>query len=345
MINVIFLDIDGVLNAQFSKNREYTQEERFGLCQDHVDNLKKILDEVPNCRIVISSTWRRFRTHNLVMNDKYNWRTVLEAMLHTKGVIYGDIGTTNEDTRSGDGRALDIKAWLDANKHLGIGSFVIIDDECLGLCKHFPNNVVDCEIQTYNGLTEKKAKEAIWILTNFGMDKSMDNVFITSDTHFYHENIIKYCNRPFVNKEEMNTELIRRWNVTVPKDALVWHLGDFCFGKKENIQEILPKLNGKINLVLGNHDHQKFQFYYDVGFHRVYDRPVTINNFYILSHTPVQWIRDDLPFANIYGHVHNMEMYKTFTKNTCCVCVERWDYKPVAMTHIMKEFERLNNES
>lgn len=360
MINVIFLDIDGVLNHQFASDKNYTDAERFGLAQDLVDNLKYIVDNVDNVKILISSTWRKFHTHQHVYADKYNWRSILEIMLQHKDIIYGDIGTTNEDSmRSSEGRAYDIKSWLDSNKNLGIGSFVILDDECSGLHKHFPNNVVDCEIQTMKGLTIQKAKEAVWILTNFGKDKKMDNVFITSDTHFSHENIIKYCNRPFSTVEEMNEEMIRRWNETVRKDDIVWHLGDFCFGKKENIAKILPRLNGRINLILGNHDHHKKDYYrfpytkidehgqvvtdYSRrGFCDVYDRPILINNFYFLSHAPVQWIRDDLPFANIYGHVHNMEMYNTFTKNTCCVCVERWDYKPVAFKTIIEKFNANN---
>lgn len=53
-------------------------------------------------------------------------------------------------------------------------------------------------------------------------------VWFTSDTHFGHENIIRYCGRPFRNTEEMNAELIRRWRETVPEDGIVFHLGDFA---------------------------------------------------------------------------------------------------------------------
>ena len=57
-----------------------------------------------------------------------------------------------------------------------------------------------------------------------------DQVWFTSDTHFGHENIIRYCGRPFRNAEEMNAELIRRWRETVPDDGIVFHLGDFAHG-------------------------------------------------------------------------------------------------------------------
>lgn len=59
---------------------------------------------------------------------------------------------------------------------------------------------------------------------------SGENLFFTSDTHFFHEGIIKFCTRPFESVEEMNETLIRNWNETVPKDGTVFHLGDFAFG-------------------------------------------------------------------------------------------------------------------
>jgi len=118
----------------------------------------------------------------------------------------------------------------------------------------FPNAVVDVNIHQDNYF--KLAKEISYYLTNFGREKPMTNsTFFTSDTHFYHENIIKYCSRPFSSVDEMNKAMIDNWNNVVGKNDIVWHLGDFCFGKKDNIMEIFPKLNGKINLVMGNHDH------------------------------------------------------------------------------------------
>lgn len=81
-----------------------------------------------------------------------------------------------------------------------------------------------------------------------------DRVWFTSDTHFGHDNIIKYCNRPFRDVREMNEELIRRWNETVPEDGVVFHLGDFGYGGSKEWADILRRLNGMIYLILGNHD-------------------------------------------------------------------------------------------
>lgn len=82
----------------------------------------------------------------------------------------------------------------------------------------------------------------------------IENVFFVSDTHFNHSNIIKYCNRPFKNTEEMNEVLIKNWNEKVPKNGLVYHLGDFAWGSISRWEQIREQLNGEIILIFGNHD-------------------------------------------------------------------------------------------
>ena len=91
------------------------------------------------------------------------------------------------------------------------------------------------------------------IQTLYSIEES-NNIFFTSDTHFQHENILKYCNRPFANIKEHDEELIRRWNEKIPEDGIVFHLGDVCFGHNKRNSEILKQLHGTIHLVIGNHD-------------------------------------------------------------------------------------------
>lgn len=81
---------------------------------------------------------------------------------------------------------------------------------------------------------------------------SPDHTFFTSDTHFGHANIIRFCNRPFRNVEEMNEALIENWNLVVSEDDTVFHLGDFAFGGSNVWKSIIPRLNGHINLIIGN---------------------------------------------------------------------------------------------
>ena len=81
-----------------------------------------------------------------------------------------------------------------------------------------------------------------------------DRIWFTADSHIGHRNIIKYCQRPFSDVEEMNKTLISNWNKVVGKDDFVFHLGDFSVGGAAEWTSLLDSLNGRIFLVLGNHD-------------------------------------------------------------------------------------------
>ena len=78
--------------------------------------------------------------------------------------------------------------------------------------------------------------------------------FFTSDTHFYHDNIIKYSNRPFKNSLEMNEIIINNWNKVVTASDTIYHLGDVGFACVEVLNETLKRLNGNIIFLTGNHD-------------------------------------------------------------------------------------------
>lgn len=78
--------------------------------------------------------------------------------------------------------------------------------------------------------------------------------WFTADHHFGHENIIKYCKRPFDGVQQMNGEMVRRWNERVEINDTVYHLGDFTLGI-----ELFPwieQLAGNIKIVPGSHDHR-----------------------------------------------------------------------------------------
>lgn len=96
-----------------------------------------------------------------------------------------------------------------------------------------------------------------------------DRVWFTSDTHFYHTNIINFCRRPFESIEEMNETLIANWNKVGGTNDIVFHLGDFCLGDSTKWNGILDRLNGKIYLILGNHDLRNFRASYTERFELV----------------------------------------------------------------------------
>lgn len=79
-------------------------------------------------------------------------------------------------------------------------------------------------------------------------------IWFTSDTHWGHENVIKYCNRPFKSADKMDEALITRWNTKVKPEDTVYHTGDFAFLDAERIGKIIDRLNGNIYLIFGNHD-------------------------------------------------------------------------------------------
>lgn len=173
----------------------------------------------------------------------------------------------------------------------------------------------------------------------------MGRILITSDLHFGHKNIIEYCNRPFANVEDMNKQLIERWNKTVDWDDTTYVLGDFTFLPQDKTTEICSKLNGKIRLVKGNHDKRSNQWYRDCGISEVYDYPIIIYDFFVLSHEPQSFIVNDRgPYANLFGHVHDSPMFETYGKRHFCACVERHDYTPVEFNYIVHKIGDKGNE-
>ena len=103
------------------------------------------------------------------------------------------------------------------------------------------------------------------------------DTFFTSDTHWYHKNIIRFCNRPAVDVEEMNEILIQRWNERIKPQDHVYHLGDFAFCNKTKRLEIIRELNGIKHLIRGNHDPDSNSWWTDAGF-------VWVRDYYVLRY-------------------------------------------------------------
>lgn len=89
------------------------------------------------------------------------------------------------------------------------------------------------------------------------MEVQSNKVWFTSDLHFWHKNICKYCNRPYKSVEEMNEHIIKKWNFFIKEDDVVFLLGDIGFCGIEKLRPLMSQLNGKIYLIQGNHDSDK----------------------------------------------------------------------------------------
>lgn len=84
-----------------------------------------------------------------------------------------------------------------------------------------------------------------------------DNTFFTSDWHFGDKNIIKNCNRPYSDMDEMHAALIDIWNAKVSDNSTVVNMGDFAFwgpSKFSELGDVLMQLKGNMLFVPGNHD-------------------------------------------------------------------------------------------
>ncbi len=161
----------------------------------------------------------------------------------------------------------------------------------------------------------------------------MNRTFFIADPHFGDERIRRYENRPFQTAEEMDCELIRRWNAVVAELDTVFVLGDF--GADGYEAELLTKLKGHTFLIKGNHDLKSNDEYRKDGFEEVYDHPIIIDGFWILSHDAL-YVNANMPYANIFGHVHNSPIIKDYSKQHFCVSVERIDYTPISFETIKK---------
>ena len=135
------------------------------------------------------------------------------------------------------------------------------------------------------------------------------NIYVTSDTHFFHNNIIKYCNRPFDSVNHMNDELVYRWNDTVKPQDTVFHLGDISFGDVEQTNEIMHKLKGNKILIQGNHDRHAKWTSKDPKL--MYNHFSEIHDFLRLRHNNKKYVLCHFPFAswdrgyiNLHGHTH-----------------------------------------
>lgn len=168
----------------------------------------------------------------------------------------------------------------------------------------------------------------------------MANIFLISDTHFNHANILRFNRadgsplRNFKDVEEMDEHMIECWNSVVRVQDKVYHLGDVTMNKQLN-GAILRRLNGHKRLVRGNHDEapikQYLQYFDEIYASRVLDKM-------ILTHIPIHPESLGRFQANIHGHIHASPVYGERYFN---VSVEAIDYTPISLEDIKKKIQAL----
>lgn len=184
----------------------------------------------------------------------------------------------------------------------------------------------------------------------------MNKTFVTSDHHFFHKNIIKYCERPFPHEYEMNSFMIEQWNKVVSPNDTVLHIGDFFAGlkgRKKHANGIVEKLNGKKYLIRGNHDHftdaefkaMGFEFvgdylikskilfiHYPSVFDEKYKKPGNVLAKRLVEENDIKLI--------IHGHRHSANPDTPEFSNHFNVCVDLHNFAPVELISIIKSIEK-----
>jgi calcineurin-like phosphoesterase family protein len=178
----------------------------------------------------------------------------------------------------------------------------------------------------------------------------MPSVFLVSDTHFGHAGVCRFTRRDGVTKlrpwdsaEEMDEEMVRRWNDRVRPNDKVYHLGDVVINRKA--LSIMDRLNGDKVLIRGNHD-----IFRDEDYRKYFRelRAYHVMNGMILSHIPIHSASLGRFGVNIHGHTHADRVMRDLS--TCgrldvidtryhCVCVEQTDFTPILFEDVIKRIE------
>ncbi len=130
-----------------------------------------------------------------------------------------------------------------------------------------------------------------------------ENTLFTADTHFDHKFAAQM--RHFDNTDDMNRAIVSDWNNKVSEQDTIIHAGDFCWHKR-TIKNILPRLNGRIILVLGNHDRSMEKEYIHYGVETCLMATIKIQDVRIeCCHFPLwAWDRMHHGAWHIHGHQH-----------------------------------------
>jgi calcineurin-like phosphoesterase family protein len=170
----------------------------------------------------------------------------------------------------------------------------------------------------------------------------MPAVWLVSDTHFGHLGVCRFTRqdgtklRPWDTPEEMDEEMVRRWNETVRPGDKVYHLGDVVINRRA--LSTLDRLNGDKVLIKGNHDIFKLEDYTKY-FRDIRAYHVMTGAGVILSHIPLHPESHGRFGLNIHGHTHEKRVRldnQEIDLRYFCVCVEQTDFRPILLEEVLK---------
>lgn len=168
--------------------------------------------------------------------------------------------------------------------------------------------------------------------------------FFIADTHFCHEGVIKFNQRPFADVAQMNQALIENWNAVVksPKDE-VYILGDFLYrGTAQQANQILRQLRGKKYLIRGNHESYLQDPEFDTSQYSWVKDYATIKYHkikFILFHYPIlEWDKYFQNAIQLYGHVHDTRLdyfSETLGPRAINVGADLINYRPISIDQVL----------
>jgi len=190
----------------------------------------------------------------------------------------------------------------------------------------------------FNFLDTKHLKDSSLIfLINLNMaltsqPKENKMWFFTADEHYYHTNIIKYCNRPFSSIEEMNEGLIKRHNEKVSKNDIVVHAGDFSLTNKTKTKEIMKRLNGIHIFLKGDHDNWLPSYTTQIWQKRINKHYIVICHYCLRV-----WPRSHYGSWHLFAHSHGRlePVGKSWD-----IGVDNNGYYPISMDELVEIMEK-----
>lgn len=173
-------------------------------------------------------------------------------------------------------------------------------------------------------------------------------LFFSSDHHFSHHNIIRYCGRPFASLEEMDEAIIARHNAVVGPRDIVYFLGDFCF-RTSDPSRFVKRLNGQLHLLRGNHDRLQDAGWLEAGFKGVYGdhkNPAVVQvrvdgvRLVLCHYAMLTWPgkRDVGGSIHLFGHSHGTLAHSH--DRAFDVGVDKHDFTPWSLEQVLEEVKR-----
>ena len=172
-------------------------------------------------------------------------------------------------------------------------------------------------------------------------------VWFTSDEHHGHENIIKYCGRPFKNAEHMMNTIIENHNRVVQPTDIVFHLGDLSMRGSDSVpfyRKFMKRyaVAKERHLILGNHDSLSPWTYIDIGFTSVHTS-MKIGN-WLMAHDPCVFQSGAGVDRMLCGHVHELwNNLMGLGKKVINVGVDQWGFSPVSLERLEEVFNGTND--